>query len=280
MADRRRAPLWLLIVLAGIAVLGVVFYQSNPLNREAQRYATTVSVASAGVYVTLRTLNAVLSTAQEVEVSGSAVVVSGSAQPLKVLEPVDDTIERIAGMVFLMLVATGVLAVAIGPIGAVGSGMIAVALTLWILDRMLGQKDVIVVLARRLAWYGAFLAIAIPLAFMVSSVVADHLTQDVWSDNSAIIDDITKSVTLDGVGVADGAETPSGFWGALEKADDYRVLALSIFDRADELIGSYVAILAVFLFKVFLLPALLMGGFFVLFRFFAHQPEPEGAPHL
>lgn len=263
--EPRRTPLWVLVVLAAAALAAAVFHRDNPVTGRAQDYAGDVAVSSAAVYVTLRSVNAFLSAAQEVEVGGS-LVVSGTVQPLKTLEPIDDTIERIASVVFAMMVVTGVISVAMGPIGAVGAAMIALALAVWIADRMIGRRDVVVVLARRLGWYGGFLALAVPVAFLLSAQVADRLTQDVWAQNAAVIAEITAPIA------EDGAQTPelqNRLWQALDDLDDYRVLAGNIYDRADALIGSYIAILAVFLFKIVVLPATLMGGLFLIARFFA-----------
>lgn len=74
------------------------------------RWATT----SAATYVTLRTLNAVLSTVQEAAFTGSVVVAEATVQPLKALEPIDDTVERISDVVFAIMLAAGVLSVAMG----------------------------------------------------------------------------------------------------------------------------------------------------------------------
>ena len=67
--------------------------------------------------------------------------------------------------------ATGVLAVAMGPVGAVGAAMIAGASALWIVDRLLGARDVISVLSRRLVWYGGFFLLALPGAFVAIAVL-------------------------------------------------------------------------------------------------------------
>ena len=64
-------------------------------------------------------------------------------------------------------------------------------------------------------------------------------------------------------------EVQNRLWRALDDLDDYRVLAGNIYDRADALIGSYIAVLAVFLFKIVVLPAVLLGGLFLIARFFA-----------
>lgn len=248
----------IIAAIVGLSLLCVVFYKANPLTKGAQAYARDVAVASAGTYVTLRTINAFLSTAQEVEVGGS-LVVQGTVQPLKVLEPIDDTIERIAGLVFAVMVVTGLLAVAMGPLGAVGWAMIglasAVALTRprW----------------RTAGWcvgqYGLIFALGLPLAFIGASLLADWMTAEVWAEHSAIIATVTDSVA---VTEADQNWMQSAWSGI----DRYQTLAERLLENADALIGSYIAILAVFFFKIFVLPAVLMGLFWALSR--ATLPAP------
>lgn len=260
MAEGRAGRQLVLVLLAGLALVAAAFYEANPLTRRAETYARSVAVASAGVYVTLRTLNAVLSAAQEIEVGGS-MVVSGTAQPLKLLEPIDDTVERVASVVFALMVATGVLSVAMAPTGAVGFALLAMALTLGALGRG-GLAPV----ARRLGWYGGALALALPLAFALSALLADPMTRPIWDRNMAVIEEITA-----GVDVVEVEEAGQGGWGAnirsaLGEIDRYQELAQNLYRRADDLVGSFVAILAVFVFKLFVLPALLLGGLFVALR--------------
>lgn len=254
MSDKMRRAF--LAALAVAALLAALFYTANPLTRAARDYAQTVAVSSAGIYVTLRSLNAVLSTAQEVEVGGS-LVVSGNVQPLKVLEPIDDTIERIAGLVFFVMVATGVLSVALGPVAGVGWALVALACLLAFMPpRGTGPGP-----TRLLGWYGVGLGLALPLAFVLSGLVADRMTEAVWAENSAVIDDITGQVEP-------GAAAEDDGWFNLipDDLEHYQVIAGNIMSRADELIASYLAILSVFLFKLLVLPALLLAGLYLALR--------------
>ncbi|MGR3466462.1 MAG: hypothetical protein ACU0CI_01170 [Shimia sp.] len=253
---KRALPL-MLVALIALSLAMALLWRANPLTDRAQAYAQEVAAAAAGTYITLRTLNAVLSTAQEVEVGG-AFFVQGSAQPLKALEPIDDTIERIAGFVFLLMVATGILAVALGPVGSVGWAMVALACAL-ALARPTGRLGD---LGARLGWYGAFLALAVPVAFVLTSLVAERLTRDTWAEHSAIVAEITAEV-------GGPMEEEGGLRGALRDADRYRQLAGRIFAQADVLIASYVSLLAVFVFRVFLLPAAILGAFLILTRWMA-----------
>ncbi|MFT7594011.1 MAG: membrane protein required for beta-lactamase induction [Paracoccaceae bacterium] len=235
-----------LIVAILVALSATVFYKANPITNAAQRYAISVAAACAGVYITLRSLNAFLSTAQEIEIGG-ALIVSGTAQPLKMLEPIDDTIERVASLVFFLMVTTGIMAVAMGPVGAVGYAMILLAMVLALATPSTAQGKAVAELARRLGWYGAFLGLALPLAFVLSSLVADRLTNEVWTSHMAVIDDITAQVqTAEITAQKDGEGWFSSLKFAADELDRYMELAKNIVDHADDLIASLVAILAVF----------------------------------
>lgn len=258
-AERRRASTWVTAALAAVALLTAVFYERNPLSQGAAGYAQTISVTAAGTYVTLRTLNAVLSTAEEIEVGGS-VVVFGSVQPLKGLEPIDDTIERVAGMVFALMIVTGVISVAMGPTSALGAVLVAMASLLALADRS-GRMGA---LPRRLGVYGALLALALPLTFLSADAVADRLTASVWSKHTAIIDEITDSVAP--IDTVPSEAEDFGIRKIWEDIEQYRKLTGQIYLRANDLIESFVAILSVFVFKIFVLPALLIGAVVLVAR--------------
>ncbi len=262
----RRAAIITVLLLS---VLAALFFQRNPVTVGAQRYATTVAATAGGVYLTLRSLNAFLSTAQEIEM-GAAVGVSGSAQPLKMLEPVDDTVERVAGLVFFVMVATGVLSVAMGPASAVGFAMLAGAAALLLVTVQGGQGARV---ARRLGWYGAFLGLAVPVSFLIAAQLSEIMTAGVMAQNQAILAEISAQANPALVPEAPDNGWLSGVRGMWNDLDRYRKLAGSIYDRADDLIASLVAILAVFIFRLLILPALLMGGLFVVARNLA-RPAP------
>jgi len=229
----------------------------DPLTHTAQSYAADIATKAAATYVTLRALNAVLSTAQEFEV-GVTIIASGTAQPLKILEPVDDTIERIAGLVFGIMVATGVLAVALGPVSAVG-------LTLLGLGLVIAAFSARRVMSRRLAWYGGFLGLALPLGLTLAAPLAGFLTETTYQRNLAVVTEITQSVG--GTNIVDGEQV------ADLGLNDYRKIGTNVWQRADELISGLVAMFGVYVFRIFILPLLLIGG-----MFFAVRSLARGAP--
>ena len=115
-------------------------------------------------------------------------------------------------------------------------------------------------LPRRLAWYGGFLGLALPLALVVSEPLAGALTEGVYLRNMEVIEEITAHV---GGSEALGEEEPG--------LTEYRQLASNLWSRADELIGALLAVLGVHVFRIFLLPLLLVGGLFVVARHYARD---------
>lgn len=255
--NKARAATWAGAVLCLILALVVARMPENPVTRTAQSYAAGVAATAAGTYVTLRSLNAVLSTAQEVEV-GMSFIASGTAQPLKVLEPIDDTIERIASLVFGVMVGTAIIAVALGPMSAIGLAMLAVALAVGAYrGQTLGGMN------RRFLWYGAFLGLALPLALTLSAPLAGFLTQSTLDANTTVVNEITARVG--------GADMLQDGAGTDLKITEFRQIAVSVWNRADELIGALVAIFGVYVFRIFILPILMIVGLFLAARSLARR---------
>jgi disulfide bond formation protein DsbB len=251
----------IMLVLAVVAVLAALGQSRNPMVAAAGGYAAAVAGAAGGVYLTLRSLNAFLSTAQEVEVGGS-MVVSGTAQPFKALEPVDDTIERVAALVFAVMVATGVLSVAMAPAAALGFAMLSLAA----LAAAIRPTGALRLLAARLGLYGAVLAVALPGAFLAASLLSERMTDSALVRHEAVLAQITADVETD----ISEREPSDSLWdrmaGLRDGMERYGTLASSIYSRADDLVGSLVGILSVFVFRLLVLPGLILGGVLVAVR--------------
>lgn len=227
----------------------------NPLERAASSAAKETATATLVVYAGLRTLNAFLSAAQEVEV-GASVGVSGSVQPLKSLEPIDDTVERVAGIVLAISIFAGVAGLGFGPLAVVGCLAMLAGIAIWAHARPL---------ARRLIGAGVVMAIVLPSAFLVSGLLGDAMTRSVWEENREIQDRITREIDESGV-VSDEEVSQSdslldrltsGFEGA-NAAQRFVTAAGVLRDEADDLLASYVQILAVWILKLMVLPLALM----------------------
>ena len=256
------------LVLVGLLVLALaasLFYSANPLIRQAEAYAGRVAVASGSTYVALRTLNGFLSTVQEIEVGGS-LVVSGSARPLKVLEPLDDTVERISSVVFAILLIAGVCAVALGPLSAVGAAIVAAGMVLRLIEPRLpiGTGGI----AARLTQFGMLLAVALPAAFMLSAL-AEPMTATLLDEQRAIIQTVTAQVAPEDTALVEDGGIWSWLSGLSDDAGRYRDIIVTVLDNTDTLIAAFLSILAIYLLQLVILPAL----FFVSILYLMPRPH-------
>lgn len=255
-----------------IAALGLVLTlaSANPLTQAASGQAKKVVASTIVVYAALRTLNAALSAAQEVEVGG-AFVVTGSVQPLKTLEPLDDTVEAVAGMVLSVAMLAGALGLGFAPVTAVGFVLAGVGALAW---------RIAPAAAARCLWLGVLLALALPAAFIVSDLVGGAMTRQAWAENRAILDEATGTVTAASPAIT-AAEAPAetGWWdsvfggedetaeasrGVVETLGAYRAMTSALLSDADRILGSYVELLAVYAVRLILLPLVLIGVVIVL----------------
>lgn len=233
--------------LAALALLLSVFAW-NPLSSAATVEARRVVASTVAVYATLRTLNVFLSAAQEVEVGGS-LVVSGSVQPLKTLEPIDDTVEHVASIVLTVSILAGLLALGFAPLSVVGFALVLGGLAVW----RAGPA-----VARRLIITGSVVAIAVPGVFVFSGVIGDLMTRQVWEENRAILAEISVEVEASPV-VSEGApETRGAIRDAMGAIGDFAAAATVLVEKSDDLFRSYIAILAIYFLKIVFLPAVLL----------------------
>ena len=254
MADLRKEwRVWAAVAALVALLLSAVSW--NPVTRLASAEARQTAAATLVIYAGLRTLNAFLSTAQEVEVGGS-LVVSGSVQPLKSLEPIDDTVERVAAVVLTISLVAGVAGLGFAPLAVLGFAFVLAGLALWSRAPPL---------AGRLMSSGLLIALVLPLAFLVSSVVGDGMTRSVWAENEAVLNRIAAEFDASGAITELEPGPPDSMWervlGSIEDANAigrYVAAAGVLVEEADALLASYVQILAVWLLKLLVLPLAMM----------------------
>lgn len=275
----------LVCLVAGFLFLaGGIFLQqdSNPVVTSAERAAGKVSVASAGVYVSLRTLNAFLSTAQEVEL-GASMVGQASIQPLKALEPVDDTIERVADAVFLVAAASAVAAVAMGPVVSIG----LVVLGLGLLGMSINaQSDRLARIAGPVCGsgvsFGLAVAFVVPLMFSLGVWVGERSTQDRMTAATAQLEAVAQQAggivapddpqnMADMLEEAEGAGSwwdnmRDGFGSVFADSAKYVTAGWAILDEADTILNASMTIIGVFILRMVVLPLFLVFGALALLR--------------
>ncbi len=255
---------------------------ANPAAVSAQRAAVDIATATAGVYVSLRIINAALSTAQEVEI-GASVGAQVGVQPLKVLEPIDDTVERVASVVFAVAAGAALVNVGVAPVAGLGLVMFGLGILGLMLCGLAQPLASFRPMALRVMRLGAALGVLLPVGFAVGVELGDRLTRAQADAAYEVINRIqAEAATLIGVDTSKGAITAEdiqnanggqGFFARI--GDGFSALADGVGDAvdtterylqaigyfltaADELFSASLTIMGVFALRMLVLPALLM----------------------
>lgn len=246
----------------------------NPTLPPAVEAAEEIAVVTAGVYVSLRAINAALSAAQEVEI-GASIGAQASLQPLKVLEPVDDTVERVADVVFAVAAGAALVVVGLEPVAAIGLTVLGLGLLGMAAAAAMGQASVAVASLRAVR-LGAALGLVLPLVFAGGVWLGERATAPQWAEAMGQLETVTgEARVLIGAGEeelltdVDGGLF-SGFLGALSDAtasvQSYVAAAQVFTQQADALFNATLTIIGIFVLRTLVLPALLMWSVMALLR--------------
>ncbi len=288
-----RVPI--LAILAGVSFyLGALELSGvtrfNPVVPPAEFAAAEIAAATAGVYVSLRVINAALSAAQEVEV-GASVGAQVGVQPLKVLEPVDDTVERVADVVFAVAAGAALVNVGLSPVAGLGLVVLGAGLTGLFFSSFGKSTAMIRPMALRATRLGAALGIILPLGFAVGVDLGERLTEARVAEAYAVLDAIeAEAAALIGSDIASGPDVTQGgattednprFLGRL--GGGFAALAGGVGDavatteryfeaigyflrEADALFTASLTIIGVFALRTLVLPVLLLWAGMTMLR--------------
>jgi len=194
-----RSTAW---VAAGLLFLSLGLFslfgrnEWNPVVSLAERTAEDIAAASVGVYISLRAINAALSTAQEIEV-GASVVGQASLQPLKALEPVDDTVERVANAVFLVLAGAALLAVGLAPVVSIGLVVLGAGLLAkTAIRRFPAFAPTAIPLCNRSIVFGLCFGFVIPFLFVLGVWVGELATTSHMNDAVTKLDEVAQKANI------------------------------------------------------------------------------------
>ena len=184
------------------ACLTASVFSSNPLNDAAEKSATNLVTSATTTYIFLKSINAFLSIAQETEVSGGIVALSGGVLPLKVLEPIDDTVERMATALFAVAVFSVVMSIAFNPLAIFGWVMLLLYFVIEIWLNIYKKSEFVESLRRSgankfspyLVRTGLGLSLVLPIAFSMSTYFGDYLTRAAWDKHQKVIEEISFSL--------------------------------------------------------------------------------------
>lgn len=289
---KTKRPVWrsLVFCVAGLIALAMGLWELsgrgsvNPAVPPAVNAAQDIALVTTSVYVSLRVINAALSAAQEVEI-GASIGAQASLQPLKVLEPVDDTVERVAGVVFSVAAGAAVAVVGLAPVAAIGLVVLGIGLMGMGAAGLSGHPSGAVASLRAVR-LGAALGLVLPLVFAGGVWLGERATQPQWDAAMAQLEEVTvEARVLIGGGeeelLAEVGDAPDGMLsgflatvtgvvegvtGVADAAQAY-IAAASVFtSQADALFSATLTIIGIFVLRILVLPALLLWSVMAVLR--------------
>lgn len=261
------------LALVIVCLMPVAERRANLLAPPAAEAAQEVAVAATATYVALRMVNAALSMAQEIDV-GASFFVSGNVKPLKWLEPVDDTVERMADLVFALAVVSSTLTLAVEPLSRLGFLLLALGLLAWSLpDRpWRGQSGAwggARPLRGRLIGIGALLGLIVPLSVCVGPELGGWLTEEARAEADArlaTVSDRARELIGDpSAGLVEGKPgADERSWQEVGKA--YLGAAGRFWADAGTLFDSALKLAGIYILRMLVLPLVLLGSLWYILR--------------
>ncbi|TDL91429.1 hypothetical protein [Meridianimarinicoccus aquatilis] len=282
--------------LVAALLCGVLAWQPV-FTAPAQQFNAEVLTSSLRVYAVLRGINAAVSVAKETEV-GVQFVGSVTTQPAMVLDPIDETVGRVADAVFALAAASGVLSVALNPLAQMGAFLACLGfVALWTSGANLPLVPPVAVAAlhrtgRALAGLGLVLALALPLGYGVGGSLGSWWTDDAWDAAQtrlsgqadqlvSAVEEATSPPDEPAQAAADTEMADPSFMSRLKdrfgSAGDAAAGAAgaisdavpdmdSLQQRGGEIVESSLTLIAIYVFRLLVLPAVLLWVVFVLTR--------------
>ena len=192
--------------ILAMLLIGLFFVKDNVILKTATEYTSDIAKDSAAVYLSLRGINAALSFVEEIEVNASVVVASGSVQPFKVLEPIDDAVERMSSAIFYIGVMAATTTVVLEFFGRYGFLLFGVSLgfqQLAFQSGVFGSDNTFSRIIAGIRNSAGIILLAL-VSFFISSTLSDKLSDDKWLEYRQLLNEISGE--LDELSVIDQME--------------------------------------------------------------------------
>lgn len=201
----RAGPVMLCLRWLALAALGVLLVIVNPLADRAAQYNRDVTIGSTALYGTLRVMNSVMSVAKDADVTGGVGVASVTASPGQLLQPVTNTIDRMADLLFWLAIFSGVLSTLFLPVAKVAAiGLAAVSVLragVSLSRRRLPRSAER--LARAVLTLCLLGAVVLPLSYAVAFHAGARMTDHAWQGATVVFDRINADYDAEAVGQID-----------------------------------------------------------------------------
>lgn len=183
MTRRLHSLAWLLVAACAAAMFFV-----NPLAETASRFSREVTIGSGALYGTLRVANSLMSVAKDADVTGGVGVASVTASPGQLLQPVTNTIDRMADLLFYLAIASGVLSLVLVPVAKAASaalalGAAAIAILLLTTRAVPPALDRV---CRSVAVIGILGAVLLPTSYSLAFYAGNAITEDAWASATQV----------------------------------------------------------------------------------------------
>ncbi|HEX6707749.1 MAG TPA: hypothetical protein VF169_23535 [Albitalea sp.] len=266
--SRRPVLHWLLLAVAAVVV---ALAWLKPLDQGAENHLKAGLKRALATYAVARTINGVVSVAQETGVSVQPGGVGMTFAPGQLLDPINDLVEQVSSVMLAVSVSFGIqlLLLHLGGSALVSAVMTAAVLTCVVLW---WRRTPIPRWAWRLLAAIVFIRFAVPLAASGSEMAYQSAMANEYAAAQAELEGsqaATPPASPASAGAAGSAGSPAqGFWDILkavpkwsESKDDARERGRieQLKDRLDAVVEHLIRLVAIFVVQTVLLPLLFVG---------------------
>lgn len=181
---------------AALILFGLVGLMVNPLAGLASSYNAEIAATGAAIYGSLRFATSAMSVAKDADLGGSVAVASVTFSPGQVLEPVTATINRMADLLFGLVLASGVVSVTLPALARIGAVLMAVAGVLLVIAQIVQARmptdGGLQRLGSATARLGVVVTIIVPAAYATAFILGDFLTADAWRSATAVFEKLSE----------------------------------------------------------------------------------------
>lgn len=204
------------------------------------------------------------------------------------LEPIDDTVERVADVVFAVAIGAALATVGFAPVAALGLCILGLGCLLRLADGRLPVVSRMRAAAGYAMRLGAMLGLILPLGFAGGVGLGDRITAPQWDAAMTTLSGIAGEASLligaggETLPAADAATAADaglfarigrqfqaageGMGEAVASVARDRDAAVVLMSQADDLFSATLTIIGVFALRTLILPALLLWGAVALIR--------------
>lgn len=180
-------------------VLGIVALFYNPLTGIATGFNREVMTGGTLIYGSLRAATSIMSVAKDADVEAGVVAASVQVSPGQVLEPVTATMNRMADLLFILVMVSGILGVTLPAIAKLGAAVLIAGGVVATLSPIAPPLRVQLVnrVAVPLIVLGMGAALLLPGAYAGAFALGDRITADAWTEATRVFDKLSEDFSDD-----------------------------------------------------------------------------------